>query len=430
MPEHLATGIGMNDAVEEPPLAVVISDIHIGERYGCITGNPAVPGDYIRLNDSDGDGPYVRPEFMSFLEYCLGLKQQYGQIKYLVILGDMWDLAMNNQEDSFEQSMDFFQQLNALDEGMGLGDLFQNIIYIPGNHDHHLWEMLQERYWVTGRIEQGLPPLTMPRTLSLSFDITTGDILPENAGSELGIPTYNIVSSLLGLDDDSPVYVAYPNVYFRGLEGGHILLTHGHLFEPDWYMVTIMFGDLMVQQGIPLTIRNIEMFNAITTEWHSYSLGQTPPYEFWETVYDHSFDNLHPSQWEQTFLQILDEHITVNDVRGDPETPSRRYHSIEALESERGLVEYYLAQAQAECLSEGSWITALIYGHTHIPAFNEVFVRHHGEEVHPLWVHNTGGWVDIDAERYHLPAPMLIYGDGSVRALTLKNGVFSMGFAQ
>lgn len=418
------TGAG-SESSALPPLAIVISDVHIGERFGCITGNPAEPEEYIRLDDSSEDGPYVRPEFLSFLHYCRDLRDRYGKVRYLVIIGDMWDLAMNNQEDSFAESVRFFRQLNSREEEIGIGDLFQNVIYLPGNHDHHFWEMLQERYWVTEPIESGETPSTMPRTVCLTIDIATGDILPvETSGSPASIPEHNIVSALLGLDE-TPVYVAYPNAFFRSAEGENILLTHGHLFEPNWNMVTIMFGNLMEARGIPLSIRNIEMFNAITTEWHSYSLGQTPPYEFWETIYDRHFENGPPTEWEQTFLQILGDHLTVNDVRGDPGTPSRRYHDIEALESERELVEHYLARSAADFLSEGDGISALIYGHTHIPAFNELFVRYTEDGEDPLWLHNTGGWVDIDPERYHLPAPMMIFRDGSVGALVLQDGQFT-----
>jgi UDP-2,3-diacylglucosamine pyrophosphatase LpxH len=413
------------DTATVPPLAVAISDVHIGERYGGITGNPADPDSYCQLGDPREEGPSVRCEFISFLEYCRDLKQKHGKIEYLIIMGDMWDLAMNNQEDSFAQSVTFFQQLNEQDTNIGLGALFENIIYIPGNHDHHFWEMLQEKYWVTERIEQGLPPLTMPRTVSLTVDIASGDILHnDNTREDGGIPAHNIVSSLLGLDTDTPVHVAYPHAFLQGSNGEHILVTHGHLLEPNWNMVTIMFGDLMQKQGIPLTIRNIEMFNAITTDWHSYSFGQTPPYEFWEEIYDHHFDSQPPTQWERTFFDILKAHVKANDVRGDPTTPSIKYHSIEALEMERGLLEHYLAQTKADFLKDGDEITALVYGHTHIPAFKDIFVRHHGDKKSPLWVHNTGGWVDIDADKHHLPAPILIYRDGSVRELAAHDEAF------
>ncbi len=51
------------------------------------------------------------------------------------------------------------------------------------------------------------------------------------------------------------------------------------------------------------------------------------------------------------------------------------------------------------------------------------FMRHAGNDKNPLRVLNTGGWLDIDAKRDHLPAPILIYKDGSVREPTLMDGV-------
>ncbi len=266
-------------ANDKKPLAVCISDFHIGEKYGGISKDPGRPNKYLRLDPSNSKGPYVRSEFINFLKYCKSIEKKTRQkIEYLIILGDMWDLAMNNQESSFVLSTVVSRQLKELKKGLGISELFQKVIYIPGNHDHHFWEMIQEKYWVTGRLEEGFVPLEMPRVISFTLDATSGDIQPHDNSLEKDmIPTYNLFSPLLGLDPSTPVYVAYPHIFFKKGETDYALMTHGHLFERDWNMVTIMFGDLMQENGIPLTIRNIEMFNAITTELHSYSLGQTPP---------------------------------------------------------------------------------------------------------------------------------------------------------
>ncbi|MFA5717335.1 MAG: hypothetical protein WC952_06415 [Desulfobulbaceae bacterium] len=415
-------GAGREKPAEENPFAVCISDLHIGERYGGITGDPGKPADYQRLDPSDSESPYVRTRFIEFLNYCKELRRQNGKIENLVILGDMWDLAMNNQEDSFRLSAKLFQHLKKHDQGLALGELFENVIYVPGNHDHHFWSMLQERYWITDRLERGLDPLQMPRAVSLTLDIDTGEIISDdNRTGEAGIPQHNMISSLLGIGSETPVHVAYPHFFIRGKDGRHMILTHGHLFEQNWNMVTTIFNDLLKQQDIPLTIRNIEMLNAITTEWHSYSLAQTPPYKFWEMIYDHHFDHKAPTDWEKTFFEVLQEHLKLNDKRVDLKTPSAKFHSIEGLQLNRELVEHYLAQAKKEYLHADDRITSIIYGHTHIPCFNEIFMRHNDERRNPMWVHNTGGWVDIVPEKFHMPAPMLVYRDGTVSALRLRD---------
>lgn len=251
-------------AGNQKTLAICISDFHIGERYGGITDDPGHPDRYIQLDASDSSSPFVRKEFMDFLLSCKGLKDRHGKIKYLIILGDMWDLAMNNQESSFALSSVFFRQLKELKKGLGIRELFENVIYVPGNHDHHFWKMLQERYWVTQRLEQGNAPLEMPRVAGLTIDADTGAIqAAQTPTGENRIPQHNLASSLLGLDRDTPVYVAYPHIFLKKNNSEFTLLTHGHFFEPDWNMVTMMFGDLMKKNDIPLTIRNIEMFNSI-----------------------------------------------------------------------------------------------------------------------------------------------------------------------
>ena len=421
------TAAGCADAGEERPLAICISDFHIGERFGGITGDPGHPGQYQQLDGADSNSPFVRSEFMNFLHYCKNMKGKYGKTKYLIILGDMWDLAMNNQENTFTLSSVFFRQLNELNKGIGIGDLFDNIIYVPGNHDHHFWKMLQERYWVTQRLEQGRFPLEMPRVAGLMLDANTGFVqhIKTSTGKN-EIPQHNLVSPLLGVDSDTPVYVAYPHIFLKNNNSEYTLLTHGHFFEPEWNMVTIMFGDLMEKNGIPLTIRNIEMFNAITTEMHSHALGQTPPYEFWEKIYDQQYNGKIPPEWQKSARKILEAHFYLRDkdIVGQSETQSEKYHDIQALQDQRGLVEHYLEQAAREGLDSGEQVTSLIYGHTHVPSFGGTFFRYQNQNKRPLDIHNTGGWVNINPETFHMPQPVLIDKNGAVQQLRFQDGHF------
>ncbi|MFO8033082.1 MAG: metallophosphoesterase [Desulfohalobiaceae bacterium] len=414
------TSFSFADTGQERPMAICLSDFHIGERYGGITDDPGHPDKYLQLDDADSDSPFVRKEFMEFLRYCKSMKDKHGKIKYLIVLGDMWDLAMNNQESSFTLSSVFFRQLQELNKGLGIGDLFENVIYVPGNHDHHFWKMLQERYWITQRLEQGRSPLEMPRVAGLTIDATTGAVQhAQTPTGENRIPLHNLVSPLLGVDSNTPVYVAYPHIFLRKPNKEYTLLTHGHFFEPDWNMVTIMFGDLMQKNGIPLTIRNIEMFNSITTEMHSHALGQTPPYEFWDKIYDQQYTDKAPPEWQKGARKILEAHFYLRDedIVGQSQTQSAKYHDIQALQNQRGLVEHYLAQAEKEGLESGQRVTSLIYGHTHVPSFGGTFMRYQDQEKSPLDIHNTGGWVNINPDTFHMPQPTLIDKNGEVQQL-------------
>lgn len=396
-------------------VAICISDFHIGERYGGATMNPGQPGEYCRFNPDKKNSQYVRTEFIKFLKLVkASTKQQGKKIPYLIILGDMWDLAMNAQEDTFAVSFNLFRELNESGEGIGLADLFERVIYAPGNHDHHLWQMLQEKYWVADRLERGVAPLVMPREYALTLDLETGSLTRDGSSDKPGeISSYNLVSRLLGLGEETPVYVAYPNVFIRKSGNEYILLTHGHFFEPNWNIVTMVFSDLFEKSGIPMTIHNMEMFNAITTEWHSYSLSQTPPYQFWESVYDRHFNKRPATDWQKTMQEIIKAHFSVRDVEGDPKTPSQKQHDIEALCMQRKLVEHYLGQAEPD----GGKITSMIYGHTHIPTFGETELRC-GEAYYPsIEIYNTGGWVDINPKEYREPKPMLIFKDGNITPL-------------
>ncbi len=324
------------------------------------------------------------------------------------------DYVDNAPEDTFAVSFNLFRELNESGEGICLADLFERVIYVPGNHDHHLWQMLQEKYWVADRLERGVAPLVMPREYALTLDLETGSLTRDGSSNNAGeILSYNLVSHLLGLGKDTPVYVAYPNVFVRKADNEYILLTHGHFFEPNWNIVTMVFSDLFEKSGIPMTIHNIEMFNAITTEWHSYSLSQTPPYQFWESVYDRHFNKRPATEWQKTMQTIIKAHFSVRDVKGDPTTPSQKQHDIEALSMQRKLVEHYLEQAEPD----GGKITAMIYGHTHIPTFDETVLSRDETNYPSIEIFNTGGWVDINPKEYREPKPMLILKDGNIKPL-------------
>ena len=87
----------------------------------------------------------------------------------MILLGDILELALANDNVaamSFERFLDF-----AMPPGY---ELFGNIVYIPGNHDHHLWESARETQYVMNYLAKksrenflifpGTPPISSWKT--------------------------------------------------------------------------------------------------------------------------------------------------------------------------------------------------------------------------------------------------------------------------
>ena len=70
----------------------------------------------------------------------------------MILLGDILELAL---ADDNVAAMVFWRFLDlAMPPGR---ELFEKIIYIPGNHDHHLWESARETQYVLNYLAKTTP---------------------------------------------------------------------------------------------------------------------------------------------------------------------------------------------------------------------------------------------------------------------------------
>src|SRR5208337_2984599 len=92
-----------------------LSDLHLG-----------APGSYLTLDS-------VRKKLTASL-----WENTRGQIDKLLLVGDIIDLTLGRTPGPWIEARRFFAEIFA--PGLDIG----HVIYIPGNHDHHLWVMLVE----------------------------------------------------------------------------------------------------------------------------------------------------------------------------------------------------------------------------------------------------------------------------------------------
>ncbi|WP_440955884.1 metallophosphoesterase [Methanosarcina sp. Mfa9] len=114
---------------------VCISDMHLGEEDSLLT------------NIEGGNLESSKPsEVMVKLVDCLKeiIDENEGSKKPTLILnGDILELALTKTNIA-AMTFDRFLEL-IIKEGE---ELFDRIIYLPGNHDHHIWELARENQYL------------------------------------------------------------------------------------------------------------------------------------------------------------------------------------------------------------------------------------------------------------------------------------------
>jgi UDP-2,3-diacylglucosamine pyrophosphatase LpxH len=154
---------------------LVISDIHLGDAHSL-------------LMDS------------STIQALTGAISGMGRVDELVLLGDVFDFWQSPFTEAVAMARDFLAALYTLEN-------VERIVYVVGNHDHHVFRMWYEtevsKRFLAGELEE--PGLTMPLT----------DQCP-------------VMEPLKPADATVPLFMTYP-VHQLQVCGKSVELTHGHM---------------------------------------------------------------------------------------------------------------------------------------------------------------------------------------------------------
>src|SRR6266581_1090753 len=95
------------------------------------------------------------------------------------------------------------------------------IVYIPGNHDHHLWETARETQYANFlKKNPGLQNLPVPWHTTNIFE---GDVVP-------AFFLDTVIQRHEAMKDIS-VRTVYPNFGLKDGRGKAVVFSHGHLIE-------------------------------------------------------------------------------------------------------------------------------------------------------------------------------------------------------
>lgn len=244
----------------------IASDLHLGDTAGRLVrhvGKTWEPG----------------PAYPRFREFA------GADNDYLVLLGDIFDLSVADFDGAYGAAEAFFQAVRR--DGIA-----RQVLYVPGNHDFSVWNLLSQEINVIKQVEKGDPIKTRMAKPGVLLEapapgqreLTLSDANPKpDTGRYGGLFLDHLATD--GRDDGgAPLTfnIAFPNLYFVPADGSPVLMTHGHFFEGYWSLVgefalAVAGADLRVDRPGMLDIEEWCRINCPLNELASASLGQTGP---------------------------------------------------------------------------------------------------------------------------------------------------------
>lgn len=372
---------------------VVLSDLHLGARDSLLTHVNAA-GEVIA-------GPSrVMAGFAEGLRATLG----EGERPQLVLLGDALDLGLSSFGDV---SASFLQLLDAFFPPERPALFARDIIYVAGNHDHHLWRMAQDNAFVSA-----LAAGAMPHDLDAITPI-------------IGRPAHHcrLMEALIATRPHlagASVRIAYPNWGMVDRDSGRaVVMHHGHYLDGMYRALSNLRGFLDGGEARPATMRQLEQENGpwIDFLWSDLgsagdigsaagSLYQTmlsagASHDFAEGIARRITGGLHarlginpemPLKYGITLDNLIRAGVDLTAGRAAERQRDGYGHVLG--ETEIDDLGWYLATPMAAQLREelGELPRELnfIFGHTHKPFQDELMVAGFAR---PVGVFNTGGWV-------------------------------------
>ena len=403
---------------------VALSDTHFGAATSLLTN--------LKGTSDDIDGLKPSPVLIKLVD-CLRhlIKQNEDKDKKptLVLNGDILELALADDHDAAMTFERFIDLTMDYDE-----ELFEQIIYSPGNHDRHLWETARESQYVDFISTQ--EPAKAPWGSELKSPWHTTRMFTDPVRSYFLTALVRRRKNL----KNTTIWTAYPN--FGLLSGDRkrcVVFHHGHFVESIYILMSTLKTMLFPDSRIPIEIWNLEAENFAwidffwSTLGRSSAVGQGVSRIYEKLQNEEKFKQLvanladglarrYGSEWADGIEAKVLSWI-FNAVYNHLSSLERnRPEQVLSEDAENGLasyMNYYLpVQLYDEHIkSEDLEQLTFVFGHTHKP-----FQRKMPFPGFPglTKVYNSGGWVvdSVACQRFHGGAVILI--DENLEATSLR----------
>jgi hypothetical protein len=406
---------------------ICLSDLHLGADNSLLT----------RLGSKVGEvDPYQPSEVLVGLVNCLRelIRHNKGPLKPRLILnGDFLEFAL--AEDNLALMVfERFVELLFTADGEHLID--PQIIFNPGNHDHHLWETARETQYVEfleGRRSKkphGELPAPWHTTKMFSPDLVDSHLLNEVIRRHSHLNDHNV-----------QIGTVYSNLGFlNGDMSKCLVFNHGHFIEPIYMLMTRLGDFIFPRRVVPKKIWEIETENFAWIDFFWSAMGRSGAVgKDIEQVYDmllvpdtradlirqlaRAVGRLSFPKWPKLgeWFALLSAFFISWRFKHSEALEKRKTGEVLSAAAKRGLRAYIegplATQIKEEYTKPFEAQTTFVFGHTHKPFSTSMNFDHFAEG---MSVYNTGGWVVDTAHTEPAHGGAIVLADEELNVLSVR----------
>jgi hypothetical protein len=397
---------------------VCISDLHLGALNSLLTN---VTSDGERV-----DGSRPSPVLTALCECLTSLRQPDQDPSELIVLGDLFELALTSPEDA---ASTFSQFVAGLRLGRPQAALAPALRFVPGNHDHHLWSRASDDRFLRLLAED-------KSAIPSPADRHATRLVPSNDKVPVRDRFIEILATRGEADTGVTVVQSYPNLgLVTGAGDRAVILSHGHFIEPLYRMMSLLDNVFGTPRPGAVEAWQLEADNGGWIDFFWSSMGDSGDVM---GVTRSLYESLQSSETIHAEIEAIERAIKLagaSRARADAEAHAvagllragvgaavRERHRpgiILSPHAEEGLATYLngpVATQVAAEIGRPSDVT-FVFGHTHKP-FSDV--RTIAAFPSPVNVVNTGGWVVDTPELNPLKGASLILIDEDLNVAALR----------
>ncbi|MCG6553230.1 MAG: metallophosphoesterase [Candidatus Magnetominusculus sp. LBB02] len=253
---------------------VCLSDMHLGDEGSILTA--LEPG--TTKVDTSQAAACLR-SLVECMREAIGHNSAGAPKPTLILNGDTLEMALSTTDVA---ATVFMQFIELVFEG---SPLFDRIIYIPGNHDHHIWESARETQYVEYikrlnlQCGEALPPQWHTTNMFERDEHVSKK--PKKDGDhkkDRGFPeSYllnNVIKGCRGVPKDFSFEISYPNFAIKD-EFNHVVFHHGHFIEWTYKFISYLKEIVFPGQRFPKNIWTLEGENFAWIDFIWSALGQS-----------------------------------------------------------------------------------------------------------------------------------------------------------
>ncbi|MEQ1586240.1 MAG: metallophosphoesterase [Cyclobacteriaceae bacterium] len=405
---------------------VCISDLHLGAPNSILTRlHPHIVRG--RLEPNPVEPTASLNAFAAALKEFLPALHDRDDPPTLILLGDVLDLGFSPTHQVVMAFQRFVERIFPKNEP----PLFaKNILFLPGNHDHSLWQSEKTQYFVNQikrRKTKNVPDLVETTSMMAEPEIVC-NLLTEVINEYSHLTEYS-------------VKIAYPNIGFANQERV-VFLHHGHFIESIYRMMSEIGLALFDEKMDNVHVSEIERINGTWIDFIWSSLGEvgSNAYSLYSLMQDgaalHEFTSSLAAKIENRLLPYLPmsglakvQELGLGITKGildaaigrASELERNSYQNVLSGDSLEGLKWYVNKVIRKQFASESTEHlpddVSFIFGHTHKPFEDQVALSHYK---YPVKIYNTGGWVTDIPKMVSTQGGSMVLIDDDLRVVSVR----------